>query len=89
MGTTNTAALPPITADLVLTAVLLEVRREVRGMRLCARDSIGAMRRRLGPVTPETNPTDTVRNGAVVLLGDICRVCPHVKCDMKSWDIMR
>lgn len=88
---------PPITTDLVLTMLTLELAREQNGAAWCRDRVVGRQRRMLGrppPVFPPrdvdgaavaVDAVDVAKDGARVLLAEMCAACPHKHCKMRTW----
>lgn len=89
--------LPPITAELVLVSIDLQLERERFGMRHCKERGIGRRRRKLGHAPLYFAPplgeleripqqaVEIARDGARTLLAEMCRECPFSRCGMKAW----
>lgn len=89
----NSDRLPPITPELVIETVGLEIQRDEAGMVFCRDRGIGPRRRKLGPAPLYFAPPaaeleryiEVARDGARVVLAEMCRVCPFGECEMKKF----
>jgi hypothetical protein len=76
--------LPPISTNLVVMLLFLQVQRDEKGNQWCSNHGIGAMRRMLGGKTKDSDAKGQAHNGAFVVLRSCCELCP-VQCGMQDW----
>ena len=82
--------LPPLSASLLIVMTALELQRDLLGTNWCLDNGIGAIRRKLGPPPQdpsfaERTPVGQARDGARMLLCEMCADCPLIACPAKSW----
>lgn len=84
--------MPAMTPALIIETVGLQLNREQLGPDWCRTTGIGPRRRKLGKAplffAPPKGDLDKyveiARDGARVVLGEMCNICPH-ECSMKRW----